>query len=1095
MPDPAPILDLSAPSTDRGTKETTSSDAFRTGSYHPAGGDLLPPEYPTIPGYLVLGVLGQGGMGVVYRARQERLKRDVALKMVLAGGHASTGHLVRFKSEAESVARLQHPNIVQVFEAGEANGYPFMVLELVPGGSLAEKIRETPLAARPAAELVRTLALAVDHAHRSGVVHRDLKPANVLLAADGTPKVGDFGLARLIGEDSGQTRDGAVLGTPSYMAPEQASGSSQSAGPAADVYALGAILYAALTGRAPFKAATVLDTLEQVRSQEPVPPARLQPTVPRDLETICLTCLQKDPRRRYAAAAALADDLGRFLRDEPIAARRVGPIERGRKWARRHPGVAVLSGVLLTAVLAGVSVVTVLWRSAVLARLTAETNETWALNEAARANQKTAEVKAGLRKERADRYAARLVNAERAWRDLHVALTLDLLRQQVPSAADLADPEIGGDPRGFEWHYLWRQAHAGRVLAGHTAHLNRVVFSPDGQFLASGADDNTCRLWDPKTGACLRVLAGHEPFGGKVAHVVDLAFSPDGSRLATAGHEGTVRIWDPKTGNEVFVFRDYQQDVTDAKRRSKGDMLHAVSFGSDGRIASAGRAYHSIRLWDAGAGTVHLRFPGYWCATLSPDGRRLAGVADPVDGQPKAIKVWDTTDGKELLHLPTGTYSTEDLRFGPGNRLAWAGWEYFGDREAKGEVRVWDGETGKVLRTFAELRRIPQAVALSPDGKRLAVAFSARNQPEGEGRVWDIDSGVEALTLRGHLHSFATVAFSPDGNTLASGGSDQTVRLWDARERQDARVFSLGKSPLLSAHTVSFAPDGRLASGNILQVAHVWDPLTGRQLHALRGPEGKKLGHHAVAFSPDGTALAAAGHAGTVRLWDLPAGATRFTVPMHRDSIEHLFFLPDGRRLVTGTRPMFGPGEWRMLDTATGVPTGPPRRLDRPLRSLALSADGRYLAWGTGTLKTGEARVEDFATGEVLFTLGGHGGFVDAIAFDPRGRWVATGSYDHAVRVWDLASGELRHVLTGHTAQVNALVFDPVGRRLASASGDRTVKLWDPEYGQETFTIRGHPSMIRDVAFSRDGHLLATAGSDGTVRVWDGTPDPSLEND
>jgi tetratricopeptide (TPR) repeat protein len=322
-----------------------------------------PPDRPVVAGYEVLGVLGRGGMGVVYRARHITLNRPVALKMILAGVHAGPGLRARFLAEAEAVARLQHPNIVQIYEVGEAGGCPYLALEYVDGGSLADRLRGTP-PARDAAGLVETLARAVHAAHEAGIVHRDLKPANVLLgrgdkrpacppgrkltsedACGYEPKITDFGLAKRL-DDAGHTSTGAVLGTPSYMAPEQAAGRNKDLGPAADVYALGAILYEVLTGRPPFKGETPLDTLEQVRSREPVPPSGLRPKVPRDLETICLKCLRKEPGRRYASALVLADDLRRFRDGEPIAARPPGPAERALKWARRRPAVASLIAAL-----------------------------------------------------------------------------------------------------------------------------------------------------------------------------------------------------------------------------------------------------------------------------------------------------------------------------------------------------------------------------------------------------------------------------------------------------------------------------------------------------------------------------------------------------------------------------------------------------------------------------------------------------------------------------------------------------------------------------------------------------------------------------
>jgi tetratricopeptide (TPR) repeat protein len=444
-----------------------------------------------VPGYEVLGLLGRGGMGVVYRARHLGLNRVVALKMVLAGGHAEDAALRRFQAEAVAVARLAHPHIVQVHDFGRHGGVPFFTLELVGGGSLAARVAGQPQAPGDAARLTELLARAVHFAHERGVVHRDLKPANVLLVEGPetplsrcTPKVTDFGLAKRLENQGGEaTATGAVMGTPSYMAPEQARGQAKAVGPAADVYALGAVLYELLTGRPPFKAPTAAETLVQVAQDEPVPPSRLQPRLPRDLVTVCLKCLRKEPHRRYASALELAEDLRRFQAGESITARPVGVTERAAKWVRRRPAVAALLAAVLLLAAAGLIGIA------------------WAYGEAVKGR---AEARAAEARD----------NTLRVW---DTAAGRELL-----------------------------------VIKGHTAGVCGVAFAPDGSRLASVSWDRTARVWDVTTGRqllCLDLQGVPSRAAGGVA------FSPDGGRLAGVAPEGAVRVWDAVTGHELFVLR------------------------------------------------------------------------------------------------------------------------------------------------------------------------------------------------------------------------------------------------------------------------------------------------------------------------------------------------------------------------------------------------------------------------------------------------------------------------------------------------------------------------------------------------------------
>jgi serine/threonine protein kinase len=424
---------------------------------------------PSIPGYEILGELGRGGMGVVYNARDIKLNRLVALKMILAGGHAGAADLARFRAEAEAIARLQHPHIVQIYEVGEHRGLPCFSLEYCSNGSLEKKLAGTPLAAKEAAAVVEKLARAMHAAHEKGVVHRDLKPANILLGEDGTPKVTDFGLAKRL-EAVGQTATGAVMGTPSYMAPEQAGGKGKQVGPPADVYALGAILYELLTGRPPFRAPSALDTLLQVVADDPVPPTQFQTRTPRDLETICLKCLQKEPPKRYGSALALAEDLRRFQEGKPILARPVGRVERGIKWVRRQPALASLLAAVTLTLVAGTAVSTYFAIKADNRAREADDNA----NDLAEANRQLGDSQKAT---------------ERAGYFNSVALADQLYQSNNVAQARLV---LGGCPeelRGWEWRYLWRLCHAQqRTFHNIGAPVAHLTYSPDGKYLVTAGE-------------------------------------------------------------------------------------------------------------------------------------------------------------------------------------------------------------------------------------------------------------------------------------------------------------------------------------------------------------------------------------------------------------------------------------------------------------------------------------------------------------------------------------------------------------------------------------------------------------------------------
>jgi tRNA A-37 threonylcarbamoyl transferase component Bud32 len=650
------------------------------------------PDGPKVPGYEILGLLGRGGVGVVYKARHLKLNRIVALKMILAGGHSEQEHLVRFLAEAEAIAQLHHPHIVQLFETGQHQGVPFLTLECVEGGTLESHGRGAPLPAGAAARLVEQLARGIAYAHSRGIVHRDLKPANVLLAADGTPKITDFGLAKRVEVGIGLTQTGAILGTPSYMAPEQARGQGKHVGAAADVYALGAILYRLITGRPPFQAGSVMATMLQVLENDPVSLTRLQPATPPDLDTICLKCLQKEPGQRYATALELAEDLQRFQAGEPIRARPVGRLERLVKWARRRPVVAGLIAavaLLLVTIAVGSTVAALSLRSALTrteaAERAARLREAEALAEQAhglrlsRRGGRRFEALAALRKAAA---IGRELGQPPGW--------FDRLRNEAASAlalSDLSPRYLGEVPEGasvcdlsddLSRVLLWEpkaKAHVVRSV-GEGKELFRLpttaprldaFFGPGRRHIVRHhADEGSpVEVWSLDGRQPRLIRSDRFPVWNFSSH-----FRPDGSILALAERHGAVAIWDLRKGTEINRLPPAggEKDAIIALHPSE-PLVGSCSYRTKGvllRDYQTGRTVQVIR-------PVWSRPMGCFSLTWHPGGRRLFVAAgdtdevqeytfDPVRRQLSLARLLRTAGGHILAVNPAG------------DRLAGCGW-------------------------------------------------------------------------------------------------------------------------------------------------------------------------------------------------------------------------------------------------------------------------------------------------------------------------------------------------------------------------------------------------------------------------------------
>jgi WD40 repeat protein/serine/threonine protein kinase len=1059
--------------------------AARAGSQRtdPTTASVILPVPKQVGEYEILAEVGRGGMGVVYKARHRGLHRLAALKMVLAGEFASPAQEVRFRLEAELAARVQHPNIVQVYEIGSYQGRPFLAMEWVEGGSLANRLDGKPWPPGAAASLVETLARAIHVAHSAGIVHRDLKPANILLLeaerakptveessarSESTPqpsslfphpssltphpspfiphpssltphpsplilpKITDFGLARPTVGGITLTQSGLLVGTPGYMAPEQAGGTRGAlVGPATDIYALGVVLYQLLTGRLPFPGDSTLEVLRAVTSDEPVRPRRLQPRLPRDLEAITLHCLEKASNRRYQNALALADDLQRFRDGKPVVARPVGSAARLARACRRRPLVALLFGLLTASLFGGLAGVTWKWL---------EANEQRDL-----ANAHARRVDAESREALSQAYRARLAAAVASLQNHDVA---DAARQ-----LDAAPKEL----RGWEWRHLHSRlddsssmirlppGEAGVLLP--TADRLRIgILTASGLSLTDleGGEPRTVPF--PNPGA--RNIATQTRIGLRVAAWVD---SRTFHLLGEAGRR-ICRVDVPWDGGprEVIVSQDGTQLVSP-------NMIDGWSgFG----------------VFDAASGKLKAISKGpkgdAWSLALSPDGSRVATGAED-----RTPRVWDAATGTLLATCEGHTSKVLGVSFSPdGTRLL--------STSADGTVRQWAVATGREVEPPYDRHSSDVTAAVySPDGRLVASAGTDRTV-----RVWQASGRQDVAVLHGHTGTVMGVAFAPGGRRLASVSyptrismsTDQTVRGWDVDPQATLPVLRKHKSYV---YPVAYSPDGRwIASGSWDSDLRLWDAATGQPYPPL--PHSGVV--EGLAYSADGTFLASGSYADSrLRIWDAATARVRKEIPLPVGVFRSVTIRPDGMRLAVTTHVPrsqkyyahvcdFESGQW--IFSAEG-------------RSITYSPDGRWLAVRAADAKT--VLVLDAETHETVHRFRGHEQFVYSAAFSPDSSRIASCSMDRTVRVWQIKSGACQ-VLRGHTDEVFAVAFHPDGTRLATAGRDPAVWLWDLKRGEEVARLPGHASYVWSLAFSPDGTTLASGSGDFTVRLWDTAP-------
>lgn len=1008
--------------------------------------------------YEVLSEVGRGAMGVVYKARHARLNRIVALKVTRsAAGPRREESERRFLAEATAVARLDHPQIVPVYEVGEVKGYSFFAMAFVEGSTLHQAIARGPRPQRDAAELIRQVAGAIAYAHRQGVIHRDLKPENILLDSAGRPRITDFGIAKFEDETQPMTLKGEILGTPGYMAPEQAMGNAERIGPRSDVYAIGATLYCLLTGRPPFQSANPLDTLRQVLESDPVSPRKLNPAVDRDLETICLKCLENRPERRYASAQALSEDLTRYLDQQPILARPVNAAEKGVRWCRRNP--------LLASMIAGASAV-------VAAAFVLVSWSYW------NATQASEEAKRHEKAERWERYRANLLSVSSA----HASRFGPLVR----GALDSAPPEH----RNWEWHHFRNQLDGSqRVWDLDNANVPQseflgnapVVVKPDrmvtlgvdavrpqalptvvkpagrdhallvqntdGRWAFHSAGDAEWGIWDAAGARQRSKLVGESDWFRYVE------FSPDGERLHALSADWRLRSWDAATGKlartsppldvprkpiSVSMSGHYcllvcSDDAGHLFDNATGKLLHVlrgpfrllrwVAFDRQGTRILTSEPYPNnvMHLWDAHTGKKIAVMKGHRNeaapVVFSPDGSRIASCSFD-----RTVRLWDGKTGAPIAKLQGHNGRVYVAAFRPDSRRLVSGSE-------DGTLRLWDAETGDELAVLAGHSTAIRRVHYSANGKSL---LSWGDQTL---RLWDEAKAERSGVLRGHTDFVYGAVFHPDGRRVVSASWDGSVRVWNASNAEEEARFEIAGKPILTA--VAVHPDGRWAAvrarDNSVQlldlkersVAHRW------KLHTDDFLDSR------VAFSPRGDLVASGSKGGAVHVWETESRKEIATLP-HADGTPHdLVFGPDGRWLAAG---LGNPGrEVRIWDPRTGETIRSLSGHSAEVYSLAVSKDGKLLA------SAGRDGLTILWNAETWKELGRmkQGCAVYGLALTPDGKRLAAGCEDSIIRLWDVATRQDVAELRGHADYVYMLAFSPDGTRLVSGSGDFTLRIWD----------------------------------------------------